>query len=64
MARVFGDSEVMARIETEPLYGVCISWVDAHLLASALLETVKIWTWDKRLVRLLEKLGLAFVQAK
>lgn len=44
------DTEVSRLVEDNRLYGTGIGWVDAHLLASALLtEEVKLWTRDRRL---------------
>ena len=44
------DTEVSRLVEDNCLYGTGIGWVDAHLLASALLtEGVKLWTRDRRL---------------
>ena len=43
------DVEVLRFIETETLARTGIGYVDAHLLASAKLTDVKIWTHDKKL---------------
>jgi predicted nucleic acid-binding protein len=44
------DDEVLSLIESRRLMGRGIGYVDAHLLASALLEPpVRIWTYDRRL---------------
>jgi predicted nucleic acid-binding protein len=43
-----GD-EVLHLIETRALSGCGIGWVDAHLIASALLTRSALWTLDNRL---------------
>lgn len=43
--------EVMRLIEGRKLFGLGIGWVDAHLLASALLSNCQFWTLDARLSR-------------
>lgn len=53
------DNEVVGMIEGKKLQGSGIGFVDAHLLASALLtnETF-IWTRDRRLAAIASRLGL------
>ena len=43
--------EVMRLIEARKLWGFGIGWIDAHLLASALLSDCQFWTLDGRLLR-------------
>jgi len=43
--------EVMRLVEGRKLWGQGIGWVDAHLLASALLSDCQLWTLDERLIR-------------
>ena len=43
--------EVMRLIEDRRLWGLGIGWIDAHLLASALLSNCQLWTMDRKLVR-------------
>lgn len=56
-------SEVMHLVEIKHLFGSGIGWIDAHLLASALLSDCALWTADRRLravttkLRLVPKLG-------
>ena len=47
--RVAEHREVLHLLEAERLYGRGIGWVDAHLLASALLSGYSLWTLDKPL---------------
>jgi len=42
-------SEVAAFVRSFALHGRGIGWVDAHLLASALIAKVPLWTADERL---------------
>ena len=43
--------EVMDLIEGHKLHGLGIGWIDAHLIASALLSECRLWTKDNRLAR-------------
>ena len=52
--------EVAQLIEAERLFGLGIGYIDAHLLASALLEErAALWTRDRRLVAVARRLGVA-----
>ena len=51
--------EVLRLIESRELYGKGIGWIDAHLIASALLSDATLWTLDKRLKQIAFQLGLA-----
>jgi predicted nucleic acid-binding protein len=54
------DQEVLHFIERHALAGQDIGYVDAHLLASTQLTTgASLWTRDKGLLRVAERLGLA-----
>ena len=58
------ESEVLRFIEKhDALYGSGISYVDAHLLASARLSGMSIWTRDRNLLGAAGKLGLAEARA-
>lgn len=59
-AAVARDAEVLAFIEAHDLAGSGIGYVDAHLLAASRLSLARLWTRDKRLASVAEKLGLAF----
>lgn len=59
-AIVASHEEVLRLVERQPLYGLGIGYVDAHLLAAVrLTEGAKLWTRDRRLRRVAVKLGLA-----
>lgn len=52
---------VRALIEQQRLYGTGVGYIDAHLLASALiLPGTSIWTRDKALRAHAERLGIAY----
>jgi predicted nucleic acid-binding protein len=53
------DQEVLAFIEAERLHGLGVGFVDAHLLASVRLTGDVIWTRDKRLRSVADRLSLA-----
>jgi predicted nucleic acid-binding protein len=54
------DDEVLRLIERERLFGLGLGYVDAHLLASARLTAgTLLWTRDKRLSAVAERLSLA-----
>lgn len=52
--------EVMQFIESNKLMGKGLGYVDVHLIASAALTGVSIWTLDQRLDGVALKLGLDF----
>ncbi len=59
-ASVATDEDVLLFIESQALYGLGIGYVDAHLLASVRLTAdALLWTRDKRLDAVAERLGLA-----
>jgi predicted nucleic acid-binding protein len=53
------DSEALALIDRERPFGRGLGWVDVHLLASARLSHVPLWTRDRALGRAAESLGVA-----
>ena len=59
-APVARHDEVVALVRDRRLHGRGIGWIDAHLLASALLGRLKLWTADPRLSALGGELGLAY----
>lgn len=52
------NDEVFALVGAHRLAGRGIGWVDAHLLASARLSEVALWTRDTRLASVAADLGL------
>ena len=60
-AQVATDEYVLALIENRRLMGRGISYIDAHLLASALTtESCLLWTRDRRLMAAAEELDVAY----
>ncbi len=58
-AAVVDDDEAMAFVDTHKLAGAGVGWVDVHLLASALLSGLPLWTRDRRLRAVAMRLGAA-----
>lgn len=52
--------EYLYFVEKHKLYGKGIGFIDIHLLASAKLSQVKLWTFDKRLKSASIELGLNY----
>ena len=52
--------EVMQFIENYSLMGKGLGYVDMHLVASALLTGVPLWTLDRKLNEVSSKLGLGY----
>lgn len=54
-------AELLAFVEHHKVFGVGIGYVDAQLLASArLTEDAELWTRDRRLHAVAERLGVAY----
>jgi predicted nucleic acid-binding protein len=53
--------EVLALVERAHLWGRGIGWVDAHLLASARLDRLSLWTLDRQVARAARDLGVALI---
>jgi predicted nucleic acid-binding protein len=53
--------EVAALVYSRQLHGRGAGWIDVHLLASALVAGVKLWTADHALFLLAEDLGIAYL---
>ena len=60
-APVAADSEVLTLIERRRLMGRGIGYIDAHLLAAAALASpCRLWTSDRRLGEMAERLRLGY----
>ncbi len=57
-AIVAKDSEVMHFIETQKMAGCGIGYIDASLLASAILSDLRLWTFDKKLLAIAKNIKL------
>lgn len=60
MAPTVGAQELLYFVEQHRLMGTGIGFVDAHLLASALLSKLPLWTSDTKLRKVAMKLGVAY----
>jgi predicted nucleic acid-binding protein len=58
-ARTASHGEVLHLIESHRLWGHGIGWIDAHLLASALVTGCRLWTLDRRLEAVSRRLDLS-----
>ena len=58
-APLAGHDEVMELVERKRLWSQGIGWIDAHLIASALLAGVTVWSMDRRLSALAKRLRIA-----
>ena len=63
-AAVATDKEVLFFIDAHALMGRGIGYVDMHLLASARLAAMTLWTRDKRLLIIASELGLAHAETQ
>ncbi len=54
-----GHEEVLQFVERHELAGSGVGWIDAHLLVSAALGRVSLWTLDRRLAVTAERLALS-----
>ena len=52
--------EILRFIEAHDLMGMGIGLVDVHLLASALLTGIPLWTYDRKLKTTAKKLGISY----
>ena len=59
-APVVPHGDVVAFVRDRRLQGRGIGWVDVHLLASALVGRLKLWTADPRLAMVARELGIAY----
>ena len=60
MGVVAEPSEILDFIDTHRLMGIGLGYVDVHLLASALLTGVPLWTRDRRLDQASQVLGISY----
>ncbi len=57
---VVEPDELLAFIESRRLMGKGLGYVDVHLLASAVLAGIALWTKDKRLMRAAQDLEISY----
>jgi predicted nucleic acid-binding protein len=56
--------EVVSFVQARKLNGRGAGWLDVHLLASAIVERMQLWTADVNLSSLAKELGIAFELAQ
>jgi predicted nucleic acid-binding protein len=56
---IAGNGEVLEFVDRHRLAGSGIGWVDAHLLAAAALHGAALWTLDRRLAAVADRLDLS-----
>lgn len=54
------DEEVLRFIENNQLMGKGLGYIDIHLIASAVLTDVPLWTLDKTLDKFTKKIGIDY----
>jgi|SRR5271165_2012736 len=59
-ARAVPHGEVVEFVRTRGLHGLGIGWIDVHLLASALVDNLRLWTADPRLRSVASDLGVSY----
>ena len=59
-APVVPHEEIVTFVRERRLHGRGVGWVDVHLLASALVGRLQLWTADPRLTILARELGIAY----
>ena len=52
--------EVVAFVNNRGLYGRGVGWIDVHLLASAIVGRMQLWTADPRFSTVAKELGIAY----
>jgi predicted nucleic acid-binding protein len=59
-APVVAHREVVEFVRHRRLHGRGIGWIDTHILASALVSEIKLWTADPRLGEVARELGIDY----
>jgi len=60
-ASVIPHPEVVAFVRDRRLQGRGVGWIDVHLLASALVDRLQVWTADPRFADVADELAVAYV---
>lgn len=63
-APLVGHGEVAAFVRERRLHGRGVGWIDAHLLASALVARLQLWTADSRLATVAGELGIGYTGSR
>ncbi len=59
-AALVAHSEVVELVRHHKINGRGIGWIDAHLLASAIVAPSRIWTADRALANAAQDIGVAY----
>jgi predicted nucleic acid-binding protein len=59
-AALASEPDVRHLLESRRLWATGLGWVDMHLLASALIEGLRLWTADRAVAVAAKQLGIAF----
>jgi predicted nucleic acid-binding protein len=59
-ASVVPHREVVAFVRDRDLHGRGVGWIDVHLLASAIVGRLQLWTADPRLATVAKELGVGY----
>ena len=59
-ASVIPHSDVVTFVRARRLQGRGVGWIDVHLLASALVDGLRLWTADPRFAGIAEELAVAY----
>ena len=60
MTTLAEDEEVLKFIENNQLMGKGLGYIDIHLIVSAVLTGVPLWTFDKTLDKITKKIGINY----
>jgi hypothetical protein len=60
VAAVASEPEVRHLLESRRFWGTGLGWVDMHLLASAVIGEMRLWTADRGMAAAAKQLGIAF----
>ena len=60
-ARLIAHRDVVGCVRDRDLHGRGLGWIDAHLLASALVERLRVWTADRSFEAVAKELGVGYV---
>jgi predicted nucleic acid-binding protein len=59
-APVVAHADVVAFVRHRKLHGRAVGWIDVHLLASALVARLTLWTADPALATVAKELGISY----
>jgi hypothetical protein len=62
-ASMVPHSEVVSFVRARKLHGRGVGWIDVHLLASALVGRLQLWTADNNFAAVARELGIAWGDA-